>query len=309
MTISQMRLQIEEYLSTLKPETTKIELAFYGGSFTGIPSDTQESYLRTAHEYLEDGKIHGIRLSTRPDYMDDEVINRLKRYQVALVELGVQSLDEEVLLASKRGYKSDVVYESVDKLHKAGIQVGIQLMIGLPLDSLEKTIETTNKVLAFHPSCIRIYPTLVIQDTLLQTLYQEGSYTPLDLETAVTWTAIMALTFKNNNIPIIRMGLQPTDLITKGESVLAGPFHPAFRQLVESRLIRDQITNWLSTQSTLTNIKPTAINTFQVFSNPKTQSLLIGQKRSNLDHFNALGYKMTVGVRTELEDGEIEIEI
>lgn len=307
MSLSEMRAQVEQYLSTLDPNSTQIELAFYGGSFTGIPSDQQEEYLKAAHEYLKASKIHGIRLSTRPDYMDLEVIERLIKYEVALVELGVQSLDEEVLLASKRGYQADVVYESVNKLRSAGIQVGIQLMIGLPKDTFEKAMDTTEKVISLQPTTLRIYPTLVIQDTLLQSLYQQGTYIPLDLETAVIWTTAMSKRFKAAGIPIIRMGLQPTDLITQGSSVLAGPFHPAFRQLVESRLIRDEITTKLHSQqaisSSITEIHLT------LTSNQKTQSLLIGQKRCNLHFFQAHGYQVTIVIDQNLPDGEVGIKV
>ncbi len=304
MSLIEMATQVEQYLSTLYHEKTHIELAFYGGSFTGLPVDQQDSYLSAAYDYLKKGKIHGIRLSTRPDYIDPDIIERLKSYEVSLVELGVQSLDDEVLLESKRGYTEEVVYKSVKLLQEAGISVGIQLMIGLPKDNFDKVLATTQKVVALNPATLRIYPTLVIQDTLLQKLYEEGAYTPIDLDTAVTWSAAMAQPFKAAGIPIIRMGLQATDLITQGESVLAGPFHPAFRQLVESRLIRDKISTFLKR-----NQEGTPITEMHLSSNLKTQSLLIGQKRCNLTYFQDQGYKVTFSIEAELKDEEIGINL
>lgn len=300
MSLSEMKEQVKQYLSTLNPDSTYIELAFYGGSFTGIPDQHQEMYLKTAYDYLKGGHIHNIRLSTRPDYLGAEVLERLKRYKVGVVELGVQSLDDQVLLESKRGYKSECVYEGVNRLREAGIQVGIQLMLGLPGDTYDQLMETTEKVINLRPAAVRIYPTLVIQDTHLKALYDEGAYIPLDLETAVAWTAAMAKRLKADHIPIIRMGLQPTELISQGQSVVAGPFHPAFGQLVKSRLIRDEITTWLSEEQKISQFKE-----FKVISNPKTQSLLIGQRRCNLEYFRAQGYKVGVGVEIDLADGEI----
>ncbi|MBC7961183.1 MAG: radical SAM protein, partial [Vallitaleaceae bacterium] len=297
--------QSEKYLSTLNAEVTHIELAFYGGSFTGIPPQQQIDYLSVAQGYLLSGRIHGIRLSTRPDYINEEVIKRLKYFGVGLVELGVQSLDEEVLVASKRGYHEEVVAQSVQMLHSAGILVGIQLMIGLPKDTLEKVLTTVEKVIQLQPVALRIYPTLVIQDTLLQTLYEEGVYEPLDLETAVEWTAKMARRFYEEDIPIIRMGLQPTEWITEGQSVIAGPFHPAFRQLVESRLLRDEIMSWLKQQQK----EHSDDKNFIVSCNRFTQSILIGQKRKNIEFFQSLGYHMVVNNNEKLAKGKIELSI
>lgn len=301
MTISEMDNQVKEYISTIDANSTYIELAFYGGSFTGIPEHQQELYLKNAYSYLKKNIIHGIRLSTRPDYISDEVINRLLKYEVALVELGVQSLDDNVLAASKRGYKSEIVCNSVKKLKQANIKVGIQLMIGLPEDTPEKTLETVKRVICFNPATIRIYPTLVIQDTLLSELYREGVYKPLDLDSAVKWTAEMVKLFRRKNIPIIRMGLQPTDLITEGKSVIAGPFHPAFRQLVESYLLKEKMMDFIEKNNN-------EDKNWVVISNAKTQSLWIGQHRSNIIYFEKRGYKLYSQINNELKDGEITLK-
>lgn len=298
MTISEMDNQINEYLSTIDTASTYVELAFYGGSFTGIPESLQELYLSNAYTYLKENRIHGIRLSTRPDYISDEVIKRLLHYEVALVELGVQSLDDDVLIASKRGYKSEIVYKSVEKLKRANIGVGIQLMIGLPEDSLEKVLKTTKQVIEFKPITIRIYPTLVIQDTLLSELFSKGIYKPLDLDTAVKWTAEMVKLFRKQNINIIRIGLQPTDLITQGKAVITGAFHPAFRQLVESYLLKEKMIKTLEAENKKNK-------NWIVISNLKTQSLWIGQHRSNIVCFEKQGYKIFSQINNELKDGEI----
>ena len=233
MTLPEVSEQIKTYYSTLE-DGTYIEIAFFGGSFTGIDVPLQEQYLKIAYEQKKAGKIHAIRLSTRPDYISQDVLDRLRFYEVDTIELGVQSLDQEVLKASNRGHLVTDVYEAVQLIQAYGFRLGIQLMVGLPLDTKERAVLSAKLTALLRPDFVRIYPTLVIKDTKLLELTKDGRYQPLSLDCAVDWTKEMYQVFLTSHIPVIRMGLQPTDLITEGKEVLYGPFHPAFRQLVES---------------------------------------------------------------------------
>jgi radical SAM superfamily enzyme len=277
MTLPEVSEQIQTYYSTLD-DKTYIEIAFFGGSFTGIDTGLQENYLKLAYEYKKAGKIQAIRLSTRPDYITRDILDRLKHYEVDTIELGVQSLEEEVLKASNRGHLVSDVYEAVRLIRAYGFRLGIQLMVGLPEDTKERAILSSKLTALLKPEFVRIYPTLVIKETELLELYKQGKYQPLSLETAVDWTKGMYQVFLTSQIPVIRMGLQPTDLIAEGKEVLYGPFHPAFRQLVESSYFLDYVRRMLSEHRVITD-EPAVI---KILCNPKDLSQVIGHKRRNL---------------------------
>jgi radical SAM superfamily enzyme len=277
MTLSEVSEQIKTYSSTLDDDAY-VEIAFFGGSFTGIDAALQEKYLKLAYEYKKAGKIHAIRLSTRPDYITSEILDRLKLYEVDTIELGVQSLDEEVLKASNRGHLVTDVYEAVRLIRSYGFRLGIQLMVGLPQDTKERAILSAKLTALLKPEFVRIYPTLVIKETKLLELTHGGIYQPLSLEAAVDWTKEMYQVFLLSHIPVIRIGLQPTDLIAEGKEVIYGPFHPAFRQFVESSYFLDCIKKMLSTQ----NITVNDTSVIKILCNPKDLSQVIGHKRMNL---------------------------
>ncbi|MFT4145395.1 MAG: radical SAM protein, partial [Mobilitalea sp.] len=288
-------------------DKTYIELAFFGGSFTGIDARLQEKYLKLAAEYKKSGKIHAIRLSTRPDYISTEILDRLKLYLVDTIELGVQSLHDEVLDASNRGHKVLDVYKAVSLIKSYGFHLGIQLMIGLPGDTKEHAVLSARLAALLKPECIRIYPTLVIKETELLELCNQGKYTPLSIDQAVDWTKEMYQVFLKAQIPVIRMGLQPTELIAEGKEVLYGPFHPAFRQLVESSYFLDlmrshlnnantNLFNQVSMVDTSLNLSTNKMNRqvvslvmdkknppdITILCNPKDLSQVIGHKRFNI---------------------------
>lgn len=277
MTLQEVSRQIDTYCSTLEPGTF-VELAFFGGSFTGIDAMLQESYLQIALENKQAGRIQAIRLSTRPDYITREILDRLKRYEVDIIELGVQSLEEEVLAASKRGHKVADVYQAVRLIKAYGFSLGIQLMVGLPKDIRERTVQSGKLAALLQPDFVRIYPTLVIRETELAELCTLGEYQPLTLEQAVDWTKELYQVFLSARIPVIRMGLQPTELIAEGKEVLYGPFHPAFRQLVESSCFYDMIRKQLEARKEV--IKPDT--DIIILCNPKDISQVVGHHRRNL---------------------------
>lgn len=265
---------IEEYLATIpQKEDRKIEVAYYGGSFTGIPLDEQKELLLPAKMALERGLIQGIRLSTRPDYIDEKILVNLARYKVSTIELGVQSLNQEVLEISQRGHTVDVVFRAVEQIKEKGFKLGIQLMVGLPGDS--SFFQTVNEIIALKPDFVRIYPTLVIRGTVLAEMYQSGSYQPLTLSQAVELCKRAVQSFDEAGIPVIRLGLQTTQEIREKGEVIAGPYHPAFRELVESALIRDKMTILLAEYSD-------DQGELLIYVHPAKLSSTVGQKKENI---------------------------
>jgi len=273
---------IETWLSTLEPRGIKtIEVAFFGGSFTGIPMEEQSAYLKIAKSYKDAGRIHKIHLSTRPDYITKEILDNLKTYSVDIIELGVQSLDDKVLSLSGRGHDAAVVYESSGLIKAYGFELGIQLMVGLPGDSLEKCIYSAKETVKIGPSIARLYPTIVINDTELYNQYNRGEYLPLTQEEAVLWTKEMYKILYDAGINIIRVGLKSTDLINEDSEINGGTYHPAFRQLVETEIARDHIETLLDSKD-FDHTKRTKVD---FFANSRFMSALIGYGGKNKQYF------------------------
>jgi histone acetyltransferase (RNA polymerase elongator complex component) len=271
-----MREIIDSHLESIQ-NGAYIEIGFYGGSFTGIERERQIHYLEIANEYIKRNLVKKIRLSTRPDYISKEILDYLKYYNVGTIELGVQSLDEEVLSKTYRGHNVDDVIKSSNLIKDYGFSLGIQTMIGLPGDNFSKAIETAKKVIGLKPEIVRIYPTLVIKETYLLVLYRNGKYIPLSLDEAVSLSAQLLEVYELNNINVIRIGLQPTENINAGMDIVAGPFHPAFRQLVESKLVLNKIEKYISNNS-LSNA-----GNILVYTSSKNVSNVVGQHRENLN--------------------------
>jgi histone acetyltransferase (RNA polymerase elongator complex component) len=231
---------IESYLPHIKKSVRRVELAFFGGSFTGIKRDIQEAFLRAAHRHLEKKTIHGIRCSTRPDYISDEALELLQKYGVSTVELGVQSFDDCVLENSGRGHTASDVYAAIRCLENHGIDFIIQLMPGLVGDTRESSLRSAEKAASLHPSAVRIYPTVVLKGTGLDELYRTGRYAPLSLEEAVELCKEIYLLFSTRGIPVIRLGIHP---FAPGEiaNIVAGPYHPSFGYMVKARVRRDEM--------------------------------------------------------------------
>ena len=247
VTEEDVRNTIKTYLSTLSDMNMEtIELSFFGGSFTGIPIEEQNRFLAIAYEYKQRGIIDKIHMSTRPDYIDEEILDNLKKYSVDVIELGVQSFDDAVLEKSNRGHRAAAVYDACRLIKEYGFTLGIQLMIGLPGDSLESCIYSARETVKIAPEIARLYPTIIIEDTELLEMYRRGEYTPLTLDEAVAVTKEMYRILDAAGINIIRVGLKSTDIINKDGAITGGTYHPAFRQLVESAIARDEIEKQLT---------------------------------------------------------------
>ncbi len=236
---NEVNVIIESYLRSFKIKDAVINIGFFGGNFTGVPLNEQEVYLKIAESYLKKGDVHGIRLSTRPDYISPDIVALLKNYSVSTVELGAQSFDEDVLKKSGRGHKVSDITKSSSLIKNAGINLGLQMMIGLPGDSLEKSLFTANEIIRAGADNTRIYPTVVIKGTKLEQLYIEGKYTPLSLNEAIIWTKKIFSLFIKNGINVIRVGLHPSEGLLNGHELAAGPFHVSFKELVLTDIWKD----------------------------------------------------------------------
>jgi histone acetyltransferase (RNA polymerase elongator complex component) len=236
----QVREQISEFLSFEVMNRGPVEVAFYGGNFLGLPTSYRESVLDVAQGFVEDGAVSGIRFSTRPDTVDEETLNALVPYPVRVVEVGAQSMDETVLSLSRRGHTAEDTKNSIEALKAHGLSTGIQLMPGLPGDTLETMLETGQRAADLRPDFVRIYPTVVVKKTVLEKWYKSGEFKPLSLTDAVEVTKKLFLLFQAHGITVIRMGLQTTGSLQETGAVVAGPFHPAFGHLVHSALFLDR---------------------------------------------------------------------
>ena len=226
-----VRDEIEQILSTLSPED-EAEIAFFGGSFTGIERALMCRLLDLAQTYVKEGRVDSIRLSTRPDYINDEILSILSRYSVKTVELGLQSMDDAVLLSCRRGHTAAQAEDACRAVVKAGFSLVGQMMIGLPGATPESEIKTAQKICELGASAVRIYPTVVFYDTPLCEMAQHGLYAPLTVEEAVERTAPVLQIFRARALPCIRVGLCATESLTSPDAVYAGPNHPALGEMI-----------------------------------------------------------------------------
>lgn len=273
--LAEIKQKIHSYLATVPSRDRVLEVAYYGGSFTALPLNLQSQLLEPATKAVQDGIIDKIRLSTRPDCLDEQIIENLIQHRVNTIELGVQSFSDNVLKIAKRGHLSRDVIRAVGLIRQYPLEIGIQLMIGLPGETDKDLKQSTEMTIQLHPDFVRIYPVLVISGTELAELFLQGLYLPLTLEEAVMKAKKMVLAFREKNIPVIRVGLQMSNELSVNSGVLAGPVHPSFRHLVESELYRDKLISFLKTKEEkkwLVSVHPRDVSNFR------------GIKNSNLKH-------------------------
>lgn len=273
---------IQEWLSQTGPKNQyeEVQVAFYGGSFTCLPSSQQKKLLAQVVPFIEKGKVDSIRCSTRPDCVDTFTCDLLRQHHVTTVELGVQSLNDTVLQTSLRGHNSTQCQAAVELLQKYGFEVGIQLMLGLPGDTTKSLFETIVKTVALKPKFVRLYPLLVVKGSALEKLYLQGNFTPLTLGKAIVLAAHCYNRLKQAGIDVIRMGLQPSDSLDK--NVLAGPHHPAFGEMVRSHLLFKEL------RKNLAQLKPE--EKLEITVSPKDMSMVVGNKKRNISRLEQLGF-------------------
>lgn len=281
------------------PAGMKRQLAFYGGSFTAIPVEEQLSLLDAARVYLERGDIHSLRLSTRPDAIDLPTLKRLREYSVETIELGAQSMDDEVLRLSGRGHTTADV-ENASRLIKAeGFRLILQMMTGLPGDSDEKSIETARRIIALEPDGVRVYPTVIVRDTALYDLWQAGHYKEHSVEDAVRVCAKLLPMFAAAGIPVIRLGLNPTEELSSGAAA-GGAYHPALGELVKSRIMLNRALGLLA------GVPAGSSVTIAVHKSKVSQ--MVGQHRQNVETLKReLSLKEVKVVPTDCDINEITI--
>lgn len=272
-----------------------LELAFYGGSFTAIAASRQEELLSAAQPFLADGTIGTIRLSTRPDAIDDTVLERLRRFGVGTVELGAQSMSDRVLLASGRGHTAADTENAARLIKEAGFSLILQMMTGLPGSDRETDIDTARRIIALAPDGARIYPTVIVKNTPLEDLWRAGRYREHTVEDAVAVCADILPLFEAAGIPVIRLGLNPTEELSGGEAV-GGAYHPALGELVRSEVL------FRRAAALLREIPAGADVTILVA--PARLSAMIGQHRKNLARLRALRAPGDVRIRPDMTAGE-----
>lgn len=252
---------IDDHLSTCKLGDI-VQVAFFGGSFTGIPLNEQEAYLSLVAPYIAQGKIQSIRLSTRPDYINIPVLELLKKYKVGAIELGAQSFNDEVLRRSGRGHTRADIVRAAKLITEFGFELGLQMMIGLPGDTPQLSVETAQHIVALGAKTTRIYPTLVIADTPLETLYRDGQYKVLSLDEAIVWTKQVMKIFLHSDTRMLRVGLHQSEELNMGGKLLAGPYHTSFKELVLTEIWYDIFMNSLPREKGKLHIEvpPAAIN-------------------------------------------------
>lgn len=275
----------------------KRQLAFYGGSFTAIPTEEQTALLVAAKAYLDGGEIDSIRLSTRPDAIDGAVLKRLRAYGVETVELGAQSMDDRVLALSGRGHTAEDVARASELIRGAGFRLVLQMMTGLPGDTEETSVRTAERIIALRPDGVRIYPTVIVRDTALYDLWQAGQYREHSVEDAVRVCARLLPMFDQAGIPVIRLGLNPTDELSGGAAA-GGAYHPALGELVKSRILLERA------RALLKGVLPGSSVVLGV--NSAQISQMIGQHRENVrtlcEEFGLKALKIRAAA---VENGEI----
>ena len=297
---------IEEHLKYIKKDS-KVEVAFFGGSFTGLEDAKQEELLSAAYEYIKQKKVDSIRISTRPDYIDKKILKRLKKYKVKTIELGVQSANDYILKKAGRGHTFEDVVKASKLIRWYGFELGHQMMVGLPESTTVDEINTAKQLIKLKPKMVRIYPVLVIKNTKLEKDYNEGKYKPLTVTQAVEVCKELVKLFVKKHIEVIRIGLQPTDTITNPDNdkseVVAGPFHPAFRQLVESGMWYDVIVEKIKQLNT--KVKEVVVTV-----NPADVNNVIGQRKDNINNLrDVYDVNLIVKADEKIKQGKSKIEI
>ncbi len=284
-------VEIAKKSKNYNPKTT--EIAFFGGSFTAINRNYMLELLETAFAFVKNGTVSGIRISTRPDAIDREILSVLKTQGVTAIELGAQSLDDRVLRLNNRGHKVADVYNASALIKEYGFQLGLQIMTGLYAETENSVIKTAEKVIEIRPDTVRIYPTIVLKDTDLAALYLNKKYKPQALNEAVSLAARLYSDFTSAGIKVIRLGLHSIE----DNAYIGGPWHPAFSELCQSEIMLKKALKQLDEKGSYT-----------IYVSERDLSKMIGQRRSNIIYLENNGYYCDVKPKQDLKDLQIEIE-
>jgi histone acetyltransferase (RNA polymerase elongator complex component) len=275
-TPEKLRFHINEFLKFKNRQRQSVQVAFYGGNFLGLNKDYIKLLLDESTKFVKNGSIDSIRFSTRPDTIDHERLDILENYPVSTVEIGVQSMDDQVLLMAKRGHTALDTENAVAQLKERNYKIGLQMMVGLPGDDEIKSLTTAHRIADLSPDFVRVYPTVVLANSRLALWYQKGKYTPWSLERCVIFVTKLYLFFRNKKIPVIRMGLQASENFEKGAAIVAGPYHPAFGHMVYSEIFLDMATAIMETEKV-------SHKTITIKVHPRSISKMRGLKNKNVE--------------------------
>lgn len=304
-TADDVKKTIQYYLDNFKYVDRYVEVAFFGGSFTGIDEKKQDELLGAANEFIRAKKVNSIRISTRPDYITKDILKRIKKYGVKTIELGVQSSNDYILNKSRRGHTFEDVKKASKLIRRYGFVLGHQMMVGLPESTRNDEIQTAKDLIKLKPKIVRIYPVLVVKGTRLEDYYYSGEFVPLSVEQAVETSKDILKMFERKNIKVIRIGLQNTNEISdpnNAESqVVAGPYHPAFRQLVESELWYDRISEKIKSVNS-------KVKRIQIEVSPNDINNAVGHKKSNIKRLNET-YEINLSIKPNNKIKKSQIRI
>ena len=274
------------------------EIAFFGGSFTAIDKSYMTELLERAYAYIKKGLFKGIRISTRPDCITKEILDTLKSYGVTAIELGCQSMDDRVLTLNTRGHSQSDVTEAASLIKEYGFELGVQMMTGLYGDSDEGAIKTAEKLIALSPDTVRIYPTIVLEGTRLCELYRKGEYTPQSVEHAAVLCKTLLMMFEEKGVKVIRLGLHSGGNVEDG--YVAGPYHPAFREICESKIYLDNV---------LAEVRKSKIKQgkIEITVGSSFVSMLTGQKKANILKLNEMGFEVKIIQNKEYEKYKVTV--
>lgn len=290
VTEDDVRKEIEKYLKLYKDNSRKKQIAFFGGSFTGLDIEDQVRFLNVANEYIKKGLVENIRVSTRPDYISELILKILKQKNVEVIELGVQSMSDDVLLASKRGHAASDVIKASNLIKKYGFKLGHQVMVGLPQSTMEKEIYTVHECIKLKPDMIRIYPVYVLKESKLYDMYETGKYNALELTDAVKRSKELYEICIKNKLNVIRIGLQTTEEINSKNCDIKGPVCDNYKERVLSLIAKEQV---------LEKIKKARKNrNLIIISNEKEVNYVVGPRRENiLAYESEYGGHITVKIK------------
>ena len=293
---------VESFLKYKSERQNFVQIAFFGGNFLGIQAGEIKRLLAEATEFVKAGRVSSIRFSTRPDTVDDHRLNLIKEFPVATIELGVQSMDDRVLSATKRGHTASDTEKAFQRLKELNYEIGAQIMVGLPGDTPARLLASTRRVVLLKPDFIRIYPTVVLADSPLAVWYRKGDYVPLSLEEAVTQVKELYRIFKKKNIRVIRMGLQASEDLEKEATILAGPYHPAFGHLVYSQIFLDKA------MSAIRSANPTKDSVI-LRVHPQSVSNMRGLKNGNIKKLREKFHLQTIEVVPDdtLDEDQVKV--
>lgn len=284
------------------------EIAFFGGSFTAIERDYMMSLLEAAVQYVGNDKFKGIRISTRPDSIDGEILHILKEHGVTAIELGAQSMKNKVLEANERGHDVQAVYKASELIREYGFELGLQMMVGLYKSTATDELDTMDRIIKIQPDTVRIYPVAVLKNTKLEELYRSGEYSLMPFDDVVELCARMLREFENRGINVIKCGLHASEFVE--QDMVAGFYHPAFRELCESRIYRFKIQKLIIESNNDIGVGKALKRIFKgvtIAVNPSCISKAAGHKRSNVEYFKDMGLNIKIIGDDDLKKYQAEL--